>query len=134
MVKSFGLIEPCCTYVKGSFDYTLNLGVVGFGGRGWSVRYHAHKPIGQLRGYPQMGCNASIERGRKFRGAVVATKHLRKWNYNALIRAGVDMMIVGVIQGRSWSVILSFASFSYLTSPARFVDLGRHSHFCNRPC
>ena len=45
------------------------------------------------------------EVGKKFRRAGLPAKYLRKWNYNALVRAGVDLAIGEYIQGRSFSFI-----------------------------
>lgn len=51
------------------------------------------------------GLSSYKETGKKFRQAGLPAKYLRKWNYNMLVRAGVDMMIAEFIQGRAFRIV-----------------------------
>ncbi len=74
--------------------------------RGNKNAFYAYLPIWLTKTVTSTHLDTKYkEIGKKFRQAGLAAKYLRKWNYNALVRAGVDLAIGEYIQGRSFNFI-----------------------------
>jgi len=74
--------------------------------RGSKNAFYTYMPKSLAQDLENLGQFSSYkETGKKFRIAGLPAKYLRKWNYNMLVRAGVDMMIAEFIQGRAFRFV-----------------------------
>ena len=74
--------------------------------RGSKNAFYAYMPTWLAEKLDNLdGLSSYKETGKKFRLAGLPAKYLRKWNYNMLVRAGVDMMIAEFIQGRAFRFV-----------------------------